>query len=282
MPVWALTLRVWLAAVPVEVTGDACPSREAIEAHLATLAPAPSSNRARVSRADTALQLELRDASGALLASRTLAVTGGCDALAEVAATVIAAWETDLQARPSALPPAPLPTTPLAWELGVGGFASYAERWTGGGLVDFALGQGRWSGVGSLSAVGAREVGLSTGAARWWWAAVALGVRLELWRGWARLDLQVLANAGWFNVEGRGFSQLAPPVQVVVPGATAGVRVSRSLGPLAFFFMVQGVGWFSAPVVRVGQVTAPDVTVQQRGLPGFELLLTLGATVGSR
>lgn len=90
MVVWAVTT----ATLKVDGNGT-CPTPQQVQHQLAELLPAGarSDHLASIHTHDATLLLELRDADGTSLASKALELRPSCEALAEISAVVLAAWE---------------------------------------------------------------------------------------------------------------------------------------------------------------------------------------------
>jgi hypothetical protein len=118
---------VVLAALPVWVDSDStCPSEKEVAQALGSLLSSVAESRpkdlALVHRKGRLLQIDLRDAQGALMADKILERDGSCAELAALTAVVIASWESDVhpefarqQPEPGLRPlPAPEPIPPAA------------------------------------------------------------------------------------------------------------------------------------------------------------------------
>ena len=101
-------LALWLTyAAAVDVVGDGtCPTAADVTRRLTEMAPATpgaagaARHRARLSRRENAVRVELLGAQDEPIAERDLAVDASCDDLAAAIAVVITAWETELESGP--------------------------------------------------------------------------------------------------------------------------------------------------------------------------------------
>jgi hypothetical protein len=238
----ALAGALLLAALPVRVESEACPSSAEVERALALLLPAASDaalpDLARVERRDGKLRIQLVDAKAAVIAERVLDGNGSCSDLAALAAAVIGSWESDghpdftrphaeLLPSPAVGMPAPASSPSLAYDVAVGASLSLAGSPAAGGTLALIL-IPRGAGPGlRLFAAGeaARTLDLGMGQARWqrWMGAAELDWRFA--RGTLVLDLHGGLGLGWLAVDGVGFSQNLS-ILTFSPAATAGARLS--------------------------------------------------------
>jgi hypothetical protein len=238
----ALAGALLLAALPVRVESDGCPSGAEVEKALAAILPAAPDaaqpDLARVGRRDGKLRIELVDAKATVIAERVLDGNGSCSDLAALAAAVIGSWESDVHpdfmrphAEPSPAPvvamPAPRSSASMAYDVAAGASLSLAGSAAAGGTLA-VIGIPRGAGPGlRLFAAGeaARSLDLGVGQARWrrWMGAAELDWRFA--RGTLVLDLHGGLGLGWLAVDGVGFSENLS-ILTFSPAATAGARLS--------------------------------------------------------
>jgi hypothetical protein len=210
-------------------------SAEPTERHLATLDVVEQSDGRK------ALHVRLLRSDGSVIGDRHLLVAGDCQAMAEAAAVVIAAWETeDPSSLPapvveSAAPPAPGAVESPSWQL-LGG-AGVGAGFLGGialvGNVEAQVGRStsRWRLRLSLMRELDRSLDLgTTGHADWHHTMAALGLVLHgsvgAWVG----SLDLGPTLGWVTVKGSGFQENQESQSLeygVVGGARGGLRLGR-------------------------------------------------------
>jgi hypothetical protein len=279
---------VLAGAVEVE-GGGACPQATEVAQKVASLLPAASRNapdRARIDRAGDHLQLELRRADGTPVAWRRLDAHAACEELAEAAAVMIAAWETDLEAGRPLPPPdfdrdaplvveAPPPVVPprgrMRWELGVGFAAS-----VGGGTLlpgvtieGIVAPHGPWAARIAMVATESQEQPFGMGTARSNRLSFAAG---PSWRTWL-LDVHAEFVASLAHIEAAGFD-LPKDEYAFDPGLGAGVRMALRPAPLVPWLGVNAVGWLHRQEFQI--VGVPGQVVQ----PAFDVILGAGISFG--
>jgi len=303
--VWLVGLALVVALPLIEVTGDeVCPPPGDVRRHLSALLPMASDaatgavvHNARVSRVGEKTRLELAGADGARIAERELDRSGSCDALAALAAVVIATWEADLDPRITDrvnLPPPPRPATPaivtasasapsppdapVRFSLGVGLLAAVSGGQIAPGakvIGSLAPGRGHLGLDVALSAVTTRSeaVGNLPGAANWRRAALAAGPRYRFGDAAAMLDLHVDALAALLLVEGVGLAETTSDTSLQI-GASAGIRATRAWGNAAPWIGVDVLVWPGHDRLEVAGQTTTGV------LPRLEVQLALGLSLG--
>ena len=286
--------------------GNGCPSPELVQAQLASVLPhdlqGSKAHVARLEPAGEALTLDLRSASGELLASKRLDVSGDtCAARARVIAVILAAWELHLQglslglpepppaapAPPVGLPPksaAPpriaAPPAPkkdaaapsrLALELGAGGLGSIAGgQLAFGGLVTAVLGprQGLWILVADLEGLGNHSMPYGVGSANWYRFALGVGPGLRLrWR-WLAVEAYGIASVSFLQIQGVGFTsdQGAGDVDVSVG---LGLRVAATFSRWHPWVGVRVDDWLRGERVQVSGLPGPSPLPNVEVLPGL-------------
>lgn len=250
------------AASPVDVRSTTnCPSTEDVVERLLPLLPAApgpveGQDVAEVQvdevQANGAMELHLRlaRADGSEIGDRRLLMHGTCQDVAEVVATVIAAWKT--QPLPGNTPDvAPVPafkegdvlsqvrasqrrppqTRPLQIVVGAGVGAAFVGGIAATGGLDVALGRttSHWQVRLGFTGETARQLNLSPGHVDWQHTSASASV---LWRvldpSWLFL-FDAGPVAGWATLAGRGFSP-SRQQRSFEYGVTAGLRAGRSFG----------------------------------------------------
>src|SRR5215212_5292073 len=200
-----------LIVAAVSVHGaTTCPTPAAVDARLRPLLPSSSAasgnDDVRLEREGPALHIALYSADGRLAARRTIEGPHSCEALAEAAAVIVAAWKTDVGARPllaadAATPAADLqvaltPALPgrspaAAWGLSAGGGVSMAGASPAPAaaltVVHAPVPASAWAGRLGAIYQGARESSLAVGKLRWQRWMLELGPQVQggagLWGG---------------------------------------------------------------------------------------------------
>lgn len=303
----ALVLTLAVSASAVEIDGDGvCPAPAEVSRLLAEMMPARAGEgdstsgphrRARLSRTEQALRVELVGAGGEPIAERRLAVDASCDNLAAAVAVVIAAWEAELdprlKARVSLPTPLPAPTPPMtvavraapppprsppSFELGLALVASL----TGGEAAPGArvggwIAPGGWRlGLGvALSGATARSepVGPPPGAARWTRFALGVGPEARFNVGPTVVGARAHALAAVLNVEGVGLPTTASDSTAQL-GTAVGVQIGRPWGNAAPFIAADLLLWPGHDRLEISGLTA------QGELPRVEVQLALGLSLG--
>jgi hypothetical protein len=292
-----------VAASPVTVVNDACPSGAEVEAALASMLSGSSAAPARpdvakLEHAKGALRIELSDPDGAVIAERTLDGAASCAELGRMAAIVIASWESDVhpefarqpteiaRVEHSAIPepelPAPVPVTTLraaAYDVAAGVTLGQADTLAAGASVGGAwfprgVGLGLWVlGTGEL----ARTMTVGAHEARWqrWTASLELAGR------WVRdgfvLDAHGGPALGWVTTEGVDYAQNLSDTALVV-GGTAGLRTARWLSRrVACWIDVRG---FYFPRADSIYGTTAGTPAAEAALPGWGGAVSLGVALG--
>lgn len=271
----------------VEITGATqCPTPDEVAARLHDLVPdaAPAAAaRERVALADDggALGLTLYDDGGRTIGRRRLEAAA-CADLAQAAAVVIAAWETDLRAAqaPEIVLPRPRRRR-VALDVAGGFVASLAgASFAPGGELGLTLGPARGRVLGRLGATGEATRDLSVGTATaghlsFTRAALSLGPVVRLRPRRFVIDFEAHAAAALVYLAGVGFADRTTSFDGDV-GLGGGVRAALHLGAVAPYLGARVEGWLRPLSARVTGPTGGTVA-----LPRFEVLLSAGLAVGT-
>jgi hypothetical protein len=294
---------LWLAYSAVDVVGDGdCPASADVRHRLAELIPATNGGpeplrRARLSRSEKGLHVELLSAGGERMAERDLGVDASCDDLAAASAVIIATWEAELDPRlttprvslrtpPRQTTPVttavratpPPPQSPPSFDLGLALMASL----TGGEVAPGArvgawIAPGGWRlGLGAaVSATTARSepVGPGPAAARWTRYALGAGPEARFAIGRMMVGAHARALAALLRVEGVGLPTTASDSTAQF-GTGAGVHVGRPWGNATPWIGADLLFWPGRDRLEISGLAA-------RGeLPRLELQLALGLSIG--
>jgi hypothetical protein len=299
-----VVLAALVAAAEVTVEGNVtCPTPAEVEARLAPLlAAAPGSSagdgrvQVRLARDGTALHVSLVAADGRLLAFRTLTGTHACDALAEAAAVIVAAWRSDVGGRPMLAAGADAGAEPRAAELRA--WAPQAGRaapaWGIGVAAGVSLAGDRprpaaalslgyqpsparpWSARLGLAYLGPLDRELSAGRVRWQRGVLELGPQLGGGAGHLGWRMHLGAAAALTRLEGRGLAQTQAHDDFAL-GFGGGARLGTAGTGLRPFVEL------AARVFPTRIVALADEGEAQREatLPRLEAMLAVGAAFGN-
>jgi hypothetical protein len=267
----ALCLAAPALAAPLVTSDSECPSADHVTARLAGLwsGDNPASATASIRVGLGRLTIDLIS-EGEPAVSRSLPAEPDCEARAQAAALVIAAW---LDSRPGPLgevesvpvPPLelaslrvpkpkvqpPLPVPPRLF-LGIGALAFVDTRGAGAVLSPEAawlrlVGRvGLWAGLWLPSP---RKMTVDPGTARWWRPVLALGLRVPFTEGTWIAEGGIGPAFGLLVVSGSGFTQdhtdWAPSF-----GATVGFRLARLSRGRAYWAELRGLLWPAVQNIR--------------------------------
>lgn len=221
-------------------------SAEPAERHLATL------NVVEQSDGRKALHVRLLRSDASMIGDRHLLVAGDCQAMAEAAAVVIAAWETE---DPSSLPapvvesaatPAAAPVASPSWQCwgGVGAGAGFLGGMALLGNVETQVGRNtsRWRLRLSVMRELDRRLDLGTGHADWHHTMMALGLVLHGSAGAWVGSLDLGPTFGWVTVKGSGFRENQES-QSLEYGVVGGVRGGLRWGRWTLWIEGRANGW---------------------------------------
>lgn len=288
-----MLLSALLAAGTVEVRSDVpCPSATDLNARLQPLLPRGSSEASERHLATVAdigpqpdgrrtLHLRLLRADGSVIGDRHLFLAGDCQAMAEAAAVVIAAWETE---DPSALPapvaesaPAPAPAQVQASSFQLMGGVGAGAGFVGGiallGNVEAQVGRSdsRWRLRLSVMRELDRRVYLGSGHADWHHTMVAAGLvmhgALGAWVG----SLDLGPSIGWVTVQGVGFKDNQES-QSLEYGVAGGVRGGRRLGRWTLWAEARSNAWLRG---QRALLTDPNTRAE---MPRLDVSASVGTT----
>lgn len=240
--------------------------------------------------------------NGRLISEKQLATEPSCEAMAETAAVVLAAWAVQLQAdtgyafempatdrarvdKPAApqqqvvaATALPAPVTPVQhWATTVGGgaLASFQATTFAPALaldVRARPTSSRWGGKLALIGTAAHEQSLEPGKATWRRLGGALGVfRHQAWRR-LTLDAGIDLTPAILLVEGSGYTQ-AHSTHAWDLGAAAGVRLGLVLGRVEPWIEAGATAWLFPQVVEVTGLA------QEQRLPRVEAVAGAGISI---
>lgn len=298
---------VTVVSASLKVEGaSTCPTPAQVQAKLNELLPAQSSSGhlALIEPSSGGVRIVLRNGSGAELAKKDFEKRTACAALAEIAAVVLAAWETEfaervpepiqelparvaLKPRPlSAEPrveeaPPPRPSAPSPqgqFEAGAAALVSFP----GGVAAGIALHGAYLFGENPLgielmaNVATPRDLLIGSGHAYWHRWSVGIGPRVRLLK--ARLDLDAYAHllGALLTLRGSGFAENSTVIDAE-PGVSAGLRASLSGSRWRPWLGLGAVFWpkvHAVNILTLGDPTGTPRAVEK--LPRFEILLSLG------
>ena len=287
VPAVVFATALLLAALPVRVESDACPSAAEVEQALASMLSSVSGvvgqDVAKVERTGGHLRVELVDATAAVLAERLLDGHGSCAELAELAAIVIASWESDVHpefVRPHAEPlvaPPPATRAPgAAFDVSLGASLSQAGQLAAGGFLGAAwFPRGKGLGLSFLVAgETTRTLEVGDGQARWrrWTGSPEIA-----WR-WGRGGLAVDGHGGlalgWLATNGVNFSENKSNASFSL-AVTAGIRSS-------WWFSRHIAGWIDVRglIFTRSDVVHTSPTGEESEIPRLVGIASIGLALG--
>jgi hypothetical protein len=275
-----------LAALPVRVESAACPSGVEIEASLTSMLSTASGvaghDVAKVERLDGKLRVELSDDKSVIIAERVLDGHGSCAELAQLAAIVIASWESDVHpefVRPHAEPPAPPPPTFApngAYEVSLGATLSQAGKPAAGGSLGTAwFPRGTGFGLSLLVAGGmSRTLDLGVGQARWRHWTGNPEIAWRYWRAGLAVDGHGGLALGWLETSGADFSENRSSTTFSL-AVTAGIRS-------AWWFSRHIAAWIDLRGLYFtrGEVVYSTPAGGEAEVPRLEGIVSLGLALG--
>jgi len=292
------TLSALLVSAIAVRGATSCPTPADVTDALAALLPAASASNdvAELVADRDAIRVRLVDAGGGVLAEKRLP-PGNCRQMAETAAVVLAAWESELRPdvtlgfalpprAPAVAPPSPAATVSASppasrpaptWVVSAG--ATVLASLDGnsvapGGTVEGRL-LGRRSGGGArlaLTAIGTHRLDVGPGQAAWRRTTAAIGVvrRIASPRVFAEADLDLLA--GLLAVDGQGFT-VAGSDRSVDAGGALGARAGLRLGRFEPYVGGAAAAWLRPQTVEVSGIQG------RQHLPRVEAHVGVGVSV---
>jgi hypothetical protein len=282
-----------LAAVSVQ-GATTCPTPQAVEARLRPLLAGGEGavGEVRLEREGPALHVALYSPDGRLNTRRTVTGAHSCEALADAAAVIVAAWQGDAGVQP--LLAADTPPGAASSDVRANApapVASIAGAWGLGAAAGLSLAGTRPAAAGTLTAIHAplphlpwagrlgfvyqwpRESALPGGKLRWQRWVLELGPQLEGAGGPWRWAVHAGGAAGLTQLLGVGLED--PRLQQDLGlGITGGARLALGRSSLRPFLELGVRGWPTRIVAYEG------VTGRQVAISRVEGLLTLGAALG--
>jgi len=264
-----------------------CPVQAAVAAEVERLGARRTLEQvgdAEVTVAGDNLRILIRDGSGAVLGSRTVAAPVDCDARAEVAAVLIAAWtgewiKTNLGNQPERAAVLPKPSAPTVERLhidiaalGFGMRDGDAGSWGGGGLAVFhrqTLGL-----VVLADGLAERQRALGPGQARYGLLRAGAGASARQQWTWGFADAALVPEIARYAIAGAG---LVPERRVVRWAVWADLRVRFGLafGPVAPFVFVGGSWSFLSQRLELDDKSDPIVLSQANLAAGLGISVSL-------
>jgi hypothetical protein len=285
------TTGLLFAVVTVQGT-TTCPTPQAVEARLGPLVSTGAASDVRLAREGPVLHVALHAPDGRLTARRSIDGAHSCEALAEAAAVIVAAWQGDVGNRPllaaeapngaagdlrASAVPAYAPAAGPGWGLAAAGGLSLAAKTPAPtaalGITHAPVPASPWSGRLGLAYQGPRESALGTGKLRWQRSVVELGPQLQGGAGPFGWALHLGGALGVTRLQGRGLAD-ARDHQDFGLGISGGARLSLGRSGLRPFLELGARGWPTDIVAYEGFAGG------EMALPRVELLLTLGAAFG--
>jgi hypothetical protein len=258
-----LLLSWLLAAGTVEVSSAVpCPSSADVNARLQPLLPRASAEHAErhlatldviePSDGRKAVHMRLLRSDFSVIGDRHLFLTGDCQAMAEAAAVVIAAWETE---DPSTLPapvvesaaaPAPSQAPRPSFQLlgGMGAGSGFVGGMALVGNVEAQVGRSASHWRLRLSAMREwdRRIDLKPGHADWYHTMLTVGLVLHGSAGAWVGSVDLGPTLGWVTVQGVGFTTNLKSNSLEY-GVAGGVRAGRRLGRWTLWVEGRSHGW---------------------------------------
>ena len=286
------------AGITVEGT-TTCPTAAEVESRLGPLVqggagPDGDSQSVRLHREGQALHISLVRADGHLLAWRSVDGSHGCDALAEAAAVIVAAWKSDVGARP--LLAASSGTAPSlgastasqgaleraapgpAWGLAVAGGVTVAGTAAApAAVMSFAhapVPASAWAVRGAVVYQGEREAGLPGGKLRWQRWVLELGPQVQGAVGALGWELHLALAGGLTRLSGRGLVDPRAHSDSGLGVATGARLVLGRTGARPFLDL--GLRAWPTRIVAY----AGGSTVAETAIARLEAALMLGVAVG--
>jgi hypothetical protein len=287
-----LLISTLLSAGTVQVRGDlVCPSASEVSERLQPLLPRRSPDASDAHRATLTdvgpqpdgrkeLHLRLLRSDGSSIGERSLLVAGDCKAMADAAAVVIAAWETeDPSALPAPIDKPPAPASdqprgrPLQWLGGVGAGVGFVggTALVGGMEAQVGRSDSHWRLRLSAMREGTRRIDLGSGQADWRHTMFAAGLVLQGAAGAWSGSVDLGSSLGWVTARGVGFpkNQTSDSLEY---GVMAGARAGRRIGRLTLWVEARSNAWLRGQRALLTNVDSKAT------LPRADASVSLGTT----
>ncbi len=265
-----------LVLAQLQVEGDAtCPQPADVSARFAQLAPNQGgAHRARLAQShEREVELTLLDATGAVIAHRTL-TSSTCHGLLEASAATLFAWEATFPQR--AQPESPvarvplqagvdtgaaplLAESPVGWRVELGLLAAFSGRAVSPGAALAVLvgpRRGLWFGRLSVKAATPFSAALAGGRVEWLRPSVGLGPVFRLVDAAVRVEAGASFEAGVVAARGIGFED-DRGARGFDPAIGLSARGSRELTTQLGLFAELAASFFLLP--QVAQVAGIQV-----------------------
>jgi hypothetical protein len=272
------------ATSSIHVAGSGtCPAPEAVQTRLDALVAEPdvAGRSAQLEETSQGLAISILDPAGGIVSRRLLPGDRSCDALAEIAAMILASWLSELRSQavsaeplPSE-PPPPAPRRPWSWEIGLGLTGSFTgSTFAPGGLFQVELGpaQARWALRAVAAYDGARQMSETPlGAVLWQRIAEGLGGGYTLFEPPYALELGGDLLLSEVLLQGQGFP-VDDSTASVDPGLDLSARLVLLRGSWHPWIGLWATVWIRQ---EIPQIQGPTLTT---ALPQVEGFLGLGVS----
>jgi hypothetical protein len=264
-----------------------CPAQAAVAAEIDRLGARRTLEQvgaAEVMAEGGNLRILIHDGSGAALGSRTVAAPVDCQARAELAAVLIAAWtgewtKTSLGSepgRPSVVPASPESTAErLHLDIAALGFGMHdgdAGAWGGGALAEFR--RQRLGVVVLVDGVAERRRSLGPGQARYSFLRAGPGASARQQWTWGFADIALVPEIVRYAIAGTGLVSERSVVSWAL-WADLRVRFGLSFGPVSPFAYVGGSWSFLRQTLALDGGGDPIVLSRANLAAGLGISLTL-------
>jgi hypothetical protein len=281
------TVAVLLAGSIAVAPQAACPAQSTVAAEVARLGARRTLEQvgaAEVTVEGDSLRILIRDGSGAALGSRTVVAPVDCQARAELAAVLIAAWtgewiKTSLGSEPGR--PAAVPATSesiverLRLDIAALGFGMHdgdAGAWGGGALVEVRR---QKLGVVVLGdGVAERRRALGPGQARYRLLRAGAGGSARQQWGWVFADVSLVPELVRYAIAGEGLVSEKSTVSWAL-WADLRVRFGLSLGAISPFVYAGGSWSFLHQTLALDGGGDPVVLSRANLAAGLGISMTL-------
>jgi hypothetical protein len=281
---------LWMASSGVRVTGAlACPTTAAVEQRLSELT-SPRSDEAwvaEIAATSGGVEISLLDAGGQAIWRREFPKDLPCSELADVMATVLASWLSDLRAQPARAEPLPGPVgvasppatatairSPLSWGVVLAATGSFGgPGFAPGVLLDVGAGPARSAWALHLMGAyeGPRQLPIEPGSVSFqdWQAGVGASYAL-LARPFYRLEIIGYFVLSFLRLNGLGFT-VDTTSNSVDPGFDLGARLFLFDGPWRPWVGMGATLWLREEVPLIQGVTSSTSLPRVGGMVGVGL-----------